>query len=61
DAFVAEPDGANGAKLDYVRHGPTAYADYVDDDSSGCAAGVNSGGPGGSAYQCVGGQVSISK
>jgi hypothetical protein len=61
DAFVAEPDGGNGAKLDYVRHGTTAYADYVDDDASGCAAGVNSGGPGGAPYDCVGGQVSIPK
>ena len=61
DAFVAEPDGGNGAKLDYVRHTTTAYADYVDDDSSSCTAGVNTGGPGGSAYDCVGGQVTIPK
>ena len=59
DAFVPEPDGANGATLHYVRHGVELLADYIDDDSSGCSAGVNTGGPGGTPYKCVGGAVDV--
>ena len=61
DAFVAEPDGPDGATLDYVRQGAKALAYYVDDDSSSCMNGVNTGGPGGTAYACAGGQVTIAK
>jgi hypothetical protein len=61
DAFIAEPAGANGATLTYVRRGDRAIADYVDDDSSGCAGGVSTGGPGGTAYACVGGLVDVAK
>jgi hypothetical protein len=61
DAFVAEPDGPNGAKLDYVRHGEKALTSYVDDGSDGCTNGVNTDGPGGLAYACVGGQVNVAK
>jgi hypothetical protein len=57
DAFVAKPEGDNGAKLDYVRKGTTARSDYVDDDRSGCKSGVNHAGPGGTAYTCVGSRV----
>ena len=34
---------------------------YVDDGNSGCSAGVNHGGPGGTAYTCAGGQVDVAK
>lgn len=61
DAFIALPDGSNGATLDYVRRGERALAQYVDDDNSGCSAGANTGGPGGTAYTCVGGQVDVAK
>jgi len=61
DVFIAEPDGANGATLDYVRHGERALSLYVDDDASGCVAGNNTGGPGGAAYTCAGGQVDVAK
>jgi hypothetical protein len=61
DVFVAEPQGPNGAKLDYVRQGVKPLTDYVDDGSSGCTNGVNTDGPGGTPYQCVGGQVTIAK
>ena len=45
DAFVAQAAGDNGATLDYVRQGETDYAYYVDDDSTACSGGVNTGGP----------------
>jgi len=61
DAFVPVPAGDNGATLDYVRHGTTPLADYVDDDSSSCVNGANTAGPGGMAYTCVGGQVDLAK
>jgi hypothetical protein len=61
DAFVPMADGANGATIDYVRHGTKPLAYYVDDGSSGCTGGVNHDGPGGSAYTCVGGQIDIAK
>jgi hypothetical protein len=61
DAFLAQPDGGNGARLDYVRRGERVLAQYVDDDYSGCAAGANTAGPGGTAYTCVGGQVDVAK
>jgi hypothetical protein len=61
DAFVAEPAGDNGATLAYVRHATTPYADYVDDDSSGCVGGANPDGPGGTPYTCVGGQITLPK
>ena len=38
---------------------PLAY--YVDDGSSGCTNGTNSDGPGGTAYPCVGGQITIAR
>ncbi len=61
DAFIPKADGANSATLDYVRQGVRAIADYVDDDSSSCTNGANSDGPGGTPYQCVGGQVDLAK
>ncbi len=61
DAFVAEPDGPNGATLAYVRQGVKPLTAYVDDGSNGCTNGVNTGGPGGTAYQCVGGQITVAK
>ena len=60
DAFVAEPDGPDGATLGYVRMGEKELAD-VDDDRSSCTSGVTMAGPGGTAYACVGGQVAIAK
>ncbi len=59
DAFVPVADGDDGAKLDYVRKGTEDFAYYVDDDSSDCAGGTNSGGPGNTAYRCTGGQVEL--
>jgi hypothetical protein len=61
DAFIPKPDGANGAKLDYVRKGTKAYSYYVDDDSSGCTNGTNTAGPGGTPYRCVGGDVTLAR
>jgi hypothetical protein len=61
DAFIAQPAGANGATLDYVRQGERAIAAYVDDDSSGCSAGSNADGPGGTPYPCVGSLVDIAR
>ena len=62
DAFIPVSDGTvNGAKLDYVRQGTRATQFYVDDDSSSCVNGVNTGGPGGLAYTCAGSSVSIAK
>ena len=54
-------DGGNGATIDYVRQGVMPLTDYVDDGSSGCTNGTNASGPGGTAYQCVGGQVTVAK
>jgi len=59
DAFVPTVQGTNGAVIDYVRHGTKALALYVDDNNDGCTNSVNNQGPGGTAYQCVGGQVAI--
>ncbi|MBV8756957.1 MAG: hypothetical protein JO257_06775 [Deltaproteobacteria bacterium] len=56
DAFVP-----TNAGLAYVRQGVTPLAYYVDDGSSGCVNGTNSAGPGGTAYECVGGQVTIAR
>jgi hypothetical protein len=61
DAFIAEPAGANGATLVYVRRGERAIADYVDDDRSGCTGGTNSDGPGGTPYTCVGSLVDLAR
>jgi hypothetical protein len=61
DAFIPVAEGPNGAHLDYVRQGTKELTYYVDDGSSGCTNGTNSSGPGGIAYQCVGGQVTIAK
>ena len=61
DAFIAQPAGGNGATLTYVRRGERAIADYVDDDSSSCPGGTNTGGPGGTPYTCVGGLVDVAK
>ena len=61
DVFIPQPAGGNGATLDYVRQGERALADYVDDNSGGCSAGVNTDGPGGTPYACVGGQVDIAR
>ncbi len=56
DAFMARPVARNGATLDYVHKGTSAVNTYIDDDKSGCNAGVNMGGPGAFAYPCVGGK-----
>jgi hypothetical protein len=61
DAFIAEAAGGNGATLTYLRSGERSIADYVDDDSSGCAGGANTDGPGGTPYTCVGGLVDVAK
>jgi hypothetical protein len=60
DAFIARPSGKNGATLDYVHKGTTAVNVYVDDNSSNCGGGVNSDGPGGVGYPCVGGKHTLS-
>jgi len=61
DAFVPVAGGANSAKLAYVRQGTKPLAYYVDDDSSSCTNGVNTGGPGGSAYNCTGTLVTVAR
>ncbi len=61
DAFIAQPAGANGATLTYVRRGERAIADYVDDDNSSCSGGTNTDGPGGTPYTCVGSFVDVAK
>jgi hypothetical protein len=61
DAFIPEPADQNGATLDYVRRGERVLSDYVDDDSSGCSGGTTNGGPGSTAYTCVGSLVDIDK
>lgn len=59
DAFLVRPDGAGGAALEPVRQGELALAYYVDDDTSSCTDGVNTDGPGGVPYECVGSLVVI--
>ena len=44
----------NGATLDGVHQGDKPLAVYVDDDSSSCSGGFNTGGPGGIQYPCAG-------
>jgi hypothetical protein len=61
DAFIPQPDGTNGAVLDYVRQGTKALMFYLDDDSSSCSNGVNTSGPDGAAYTCAGGLVDFVK
>lgn len=61
DAFIAQAAGSNGATLAYVRKGERALTAYVDDDNSSCSAGVNTDGPGGTPYTCVGSLVDIPK
>jgi hypothetical protein len=61
DSFVVLPAGDNGATLDYVRQGTKPLAYYVDDDSSSCTNGVNTGGPGGTPYTCAGSFVDVAK
>ena len=56
DAFMPRASGDNGATLARVRTGQKKLGVYVDDNSSGCAGGTNSGGPGGAPMPCVGGQ-----
>jgi len=58
-AFTVRPDGDNGAVLDYFHEGELPLAVYVDDDSSGCADGVNYDGPGGVACPCAGSDYSF--
>lgn len=53
DVFMPRPAGDNGATIDLVHMGDTPIGVYVDDDSSGCTAGMNAGGPAG-PYPCVG-------
>jgi len=52
---------ASSAKLDHVRQGVKPLAFYVDDNSSSCTGGVNTGGPGGTASTCAGGQADLGK
>ncbi len=61
DAFIPRARGDDGATLDYLRRGVAAVNAYVDDDRSGCKDGVNTGGPGGAAYKCVGSAVDLPK
>lgn len=61
DAFIPVAAGANGATLDHVREGTRELAAYVDDGSSGCTAGVNHDGPGGTAYLCTGTLLTIAR
>jgi hypothetical protein len=58
DVFLTRAAGPDAA-LEVVRSGSAALGQFVDDDSSGCTGGVNSDGPGGVPYDCVGGQVAI--
>ena len=60
DAFMVRPVGEAGAVLEPLHTGVTDLAAYVDDDSSGCSGGVNTDGPGGAAYPCVGSAVDVS-
>lgn len=54
DAFMLSPQGDNGAALQSIHSGTRTYNVYVDDDSSSCSGGYNSGGPNGLKYPCVG-------
>lgn len=59
DTFMVQPVGDAGAVLEPLHSGATDLADYVDDDSSGCSGGVNTDGPGGIDYPCVGSAIDI--
>jgi hypothetical protein len=59
DVFLTRADGAADATLEVVRSGTAPLAQFVDDDRTDCQGGVNTGGPGGVAYECVGGLVAI--
>jgi len=62
DAFIPVINNTqNSAKIDYVRQGTKALAYYVDDGANGCTNGTTTAGPGGTAYNCIGGQVTIPK
>jgi hypothetical protein len=54
DVFVARPVGDNGARLEYVHRGNMDTNVFVGADTSSCVNGVNTDGPGGIAYRCVG-------
>ena len=58
DAFIPQPNGDNGATLDYVIKGKKNVGAYVDDGNSGCVNGKNTSG--GVAYPCVGGAIDVS-
>ena len=58
DVFLTRAAGPD-AELEVVRSGSAEMTWFVDDDSSGCAGGVNSDGPGGVPYDCAGGQIAI--
>lgn len=53
DVFMPRPQGDNGATLEVVHAGSTPVGVYVDDDSSSCVGGMNTGGPSG-PVPCVG-------
>jgi hypothetical protein len=53
DVFVPRATGDNGAVIELLHAGDEPLDVYVDDDSSGCTAGVNSDGPTG-PVPCVG-------
>jgi hypothetical protein len=53
DVFTPRPVGDNGASIDWVHAGKSDVNVYVDDDNSGCNAGVNVDGPAGPA-PCAG-------
>ncbi|MDB4953111.1 MAG: hypothetical protein JWO36_680 [Myxococcales bacterium] len=61
DAFIPIATGTNSATIDYVRMGTKALAYYVDDNSNSCTSGINTAGPGGTPYPCVGGQIDVAK
>ena len=60
-AFMPRPQGDNGAVLEQIRQGIKAVNVYVDDDSSSCESGVNTDGPGGMSYPCVGSEHEVAK
>ena len=57
DAFIPQPDGDNGAKLEYAVKGQKAVGAYVDDDDSGCVNGKNTNS--GIEYPCVQDAIAI--
>ena len=59
DAFLVSPVGDNSAELHYVHRGVRPLAQYVDEDFSSCENGVNSDGPDGGSYPCVGGEFTF--